>query len=206
MRSWSVVATAIAGCSVGTGIRTGTGVARSTQLAPLGSPISDDGIAVDSSYSQDWLQLDTLGELGVVRGLFSIGGGNSHMRFRGKGPSSMPIFAKDDNFHARVAFGFGLVTPPWHGLRLQPYGVYNVNLGDDTNTAGSTKELGVDFELMTRLGERGSSTVLVGVARTWEAGTAYPDFGNLGTYEGAYEVTGWMVTFGWHYAVRFERD
>lgn len=194
-------------CTFGTGLRTGTGVGRSTQPALLRGA-GDTGAVVDASYSQDWLQLDTLGEVAVVRGLFSIGGGNSHMRFRNLNPGSMPIFAKDDNFHARLAFGLGLVTPAWHGLRLQPYTMYNVNFGDDSNSAGSTKELGADIEIVTLKGEekRTSSTFAFGVARTWEKGTAAPDFGNFTSPEGEYEVTGWMVTFAWHFGVRFQRE
>ena len=206
LRGLSMVALCGA-CTFGTGVRTGTGVSRSSEPVAVVSPIGEPGTTIDSSYSQEWLQVDVLGEVSGVRGLFALGGGNSHARFRNKAPGMEPIFAVDDGFHARVAVGVGFVTPAYHGLRLQPYAMLNNNFGDFANSAGSTKELGVDLELVSPLGSKGTSTFMFGVARIWESGGAEPNFGgNFSYYEGDFETAGWMLTFGWHFAVRLKGD
>ncbi|MBA3463252.1 MAG: hypothetical protein H0T46_25065 [Deltaproteobacteria bacterium] len=87
----------------------GAGVARSTKPVPLVSPIGEPATMADASNSQEWIELELQGDVKYVRGIFVLGGGNSHTRFRNS-PMG-PIFAKDDNFHARAGGGFGLVPP-----------------------------------------------------------------------------------------------
>ena len=183
-----------------TGPRVGAGVAKSQKPVALTSPIGEAGTMADASNSQEWIELEIQGEAKYVRGLFVLGGGNSHTRFRNS-PAGQ-IFAKDDNFHARAGGGVGVVTPELRGFRLMPYFLYNSNFGGSDNSAHTTREYGIDFEWSTKGGEKWTSTWVVGAALITETGKAYADLeAGFGSHEGEFEAEGFMVTFGWHLGV-----
>jgi hypothetical protein len=194
------------GCTFGSGIRVGGGVARSTKPVTLTSPIGEGSAMADASNSQEWAELEVLGDLKYVRGIFMLGGGNSHTRFR-ESPMGN-IFAKDDNFHARAGGGFGLLSPEIEGFRLVPYFVYNSNFGVTDNDTAVTKEYGVDVEWSTVMSKekKVTSSFVMGAALITETGPAYADLHGFGSHEGTFEVKGVMITFAWHLAVALGGD
>lgn len=153
----------------------------------------------DASNSEEWIELELQGDVKYVRGIFVLGGGNSHTRFRDS--STGPIYAADENFHARAGGGFGLVPPPFHGFRAVPYFIYNSNFGGQYNSAAVTKEYGVDIEWLTSPGKRVSQVFVVGAALITETGPASAELGGIGTHDGDFVVEGAMITFGWHLAL-----
>jgi hypothetical protein len=194
----------VAGCTFNTGARVGAGVARSTNPMTLPSPIGEAPTMADASNSQEWMELELQGDVKYVRGIFVLGGGNSHTRFRNS-PTG-PIFAKDDNFHARAGGGLGLVSPAFKGFRVAPYFIYNSNFGGQYNAASVTKEYGVDIEWLTAPGKRIGQVFVVGAALITETGTASAELGGIGTHDGGFEVEGAMITFGWHLALDFTKE
>ncbi len=191
---------------MGMGARAGAGVARSTKPVTLMSPIGEGGSMADVSNSQEWMELEIHGGHKYVRGIFVLGGGNSHTRFRRTDGTVLPIYAKDDNFHARAGGGVALVSPALYGFRVAPYVIFNSNFGGQDNSATNTRELGIDLEWSQTLSKRSESTFVIGAALITETGPTYAELGGLGSQEGEFEVEGAMITFGWHYSIDLGKD
>lgn len=169
------------------GVRTGTGVSRSTGEA--GKP--------DASGASKWLEVETGFYSKFVRGMFVLGAGSAHTRLR----PGATIIPDDDGAHGRLGFGLG-VSPPesFMGLRPVPYVLYNYNGAPSDTKIKGTLELGVDLEIEKRLTSRTMSTFVLGVALTRESGVYYWDSMGI-VNEGEFDSTGFLMTFGWHFVL-----
>jgi hypothetical protein len=189
-------------CSCGFGIRAGSGISRSSSPTTLMSSVDPDTKDADASASASWVELEGIVLSKYARGLFAIGGGSGHTRLRSStGMNPETISASDSSFATRLGAGIGVSPVTIGPLRPIPYTFYNINWGPDPTGITSTLELGVDVEFESRLDRHTASAFVVGAALIRESGQAQATFTDVGTYDGTFSTTGFMVTFGWHYLI-----
>lgn len=188
------VGACLAGCGIG--LRTGTGVSKTSSPATLQSTIEETPRTADASLSDQLLDLETMLVKSNVRAMFVLGIATGHARYRATMPAGLPIFAKDDNFVFRAGAGLGFAPIHIGPVRPAPYVMYVMNPLTTENTVKHDYELGVNVELERQLDERTTIAIVLGLALTYETGLSYADFHTGDTYRSEYQTTGVLVTLG----------
>jgi hypothetical protein len=99
----------------------------------------------------------------------------------------------------RLGAGFGISPVRIGPVRPVPYVFYNYNWGPDPTAVTTTREIGIDVEIGGGDTKKGTGAFVVGVAMIRESGQVQARLSDVGSYDGSFESTGLMVTFGFHF-------